>query len=239
MAKRLEQTDQKRSSARGHATAMTLGIAFALVIGGCGSGGISQEHGRTEARGGHRAATANAVQEEEDFDDGKLELKPSANPVAFTNEIRDRISSDPLVAQMTAEGFTPTIEYGKYTDTVRGTPVDGVTPEEAAAMHPSPSELAELASKPLHLTYDNFPAWIVHFDNLPSNAVSAFHRGGVTLPPPSTVATPSTTQPGQSDFAGYTVLLVFTPSADRDLDMRIFPTGGVPKPTTTGKAPTR
>ncbi len=227
-----------RTFARATLAATVIAVMLAVAVVGCA------RSDRTVARAGGGRLAAQTVKVQESFDGGKLLLDPPAKPADFTDGVRDRIEANQFFAHLVTKGFSPTIEYGDYTDTVSGTPVAGVTPEQAAAMHPSSSELAYLESQPVHLTYDRTPAWIVHFDNLPASAVAMFRSGPaqqycssttvcVTTAAPTTEATP-TTSSGRLASGGSTLLIVFSPDAQHALDVRIFPTDWVAPTTTVG-----
>jgi hypothetical protein len=123
------------------------------------------------------------------------------------------VGNDQIVQTLMGDGYSPLLVFGNYTNHTFGTPLDGVSAEEAASMNPTDAERQKLETMPLHLTFDHTPSWIAQF-TVPSSAIGMLRRGPATSPGP----TASTAV----DEAA-TVLVVFSADATREVQLLTFP----------------
>jgi hypothetical protein len=142
------------------------------------------------------------------FKGGQLVLGPTSAKSAVSADVAvAAMRTNPLVSKLIAEGFVPTFQFAAFTNKGYGSPLAGLTPDEAAAVktHPQPDGAT------LHLFYDRTPAWTARF-TIPASSNPIPYLG----PPGRGTAAVSN--------APVMVLLVFSADGAETLQALSFPT---------------
>ena len=161
-----------------------------IALTACGNGSLASSRSGSDGSLVVQPTPTNI----ETFKFGQLTLGPMSTPPAASEaEVLSRLRSEPMVVQLLTDGYQGTVQYGGYTNLVMGT------------------SSSDSGSGDLTLTYRDYPAWTVRFEQVDPVDASAFVGHG----PPTSRTTPSAVPE--------TFFLVFSSDGQRFLDGHAYP----------------